>query len=155
MATEQLTRPLDEAGISYELLPHEHTETAADEAQALGVEPTDVAKTLVVHGPEGNLRAVVPASERLDLHKLAEACGAGRNALALASEEDLARDYSDFELGAVPPFGGPSDRVVIDRRVTERDSVVLEAGSHDESVRLASADLVRATDADVADISLD
>ena len=153
--TEQLTRPLDEAGVNYEVLPHAHTESAADEAKALGVDPTDVAKTLVVTGPEGNIRAVVPASERLDLHKLADECGVGRNALQLASEDDLARDYSDFELGAVPPFGGPDDRVVIDRRVTERDSVVLEAGSHDESVRLASADLVKATDADVADIAQD
>ena len=155
MAAEHLTRPLDEANVNYELLPHAHTESAADEAKALGVEPTDVAKTLIVTGPEGNVRAVVPASERLDLHKLAEACDVGRNALQLASEDDLRRDYADFELGAVPPFGGPSDRVVIDRRVTERDSVVLEAGSHDESVRLASADLVRATGAEVADISED
>jgi prolyl-tRNA editing enzyme YbaK/EbsC (Cys-tRNA(Pro) deacylase) len=155
MASEEPTRALDEAGVNYELLAHEHTESAADEAKALGVDPTDVAKTLIVTGSEGNLRAVVPASERLDLHKLAEACGVGRNALHLASEEDLRRDYPDFELGAVPPFGGPPDRVVIDRRVTERDSVVLEAGSHDESLRLASADLVRATGAEVADISED
>ena len=155
MASEDLTRALDEAGVQYEVLAHAHTESATDEAKALGVKPEDVAKTLVVTAPDGNMRAVLPASERLDLHKLAEACGVGRNALQLASEEDLRSHYPDFELGAVPPFGGPADRVVIDRRVTERDSVVLEAGSHDESLRLASADLVRATGAEVADISED
>jgi Aminoacyl-tRNA editing domain len=70
----------------------------------------------------------------------------------LASEDDLARDYSDFELGAVPPFGGPVDQVVVDERLAERDSVVLEAGTHERSIRLKAADLVRLTRARVADI---
>ena len=103
--TEQLTRPLDEAGINYEVLPHEHTESAAEEAQALGVEPTDVAKTLIVSGPEGNVRAVVPASERLDLHKLAEACEVGRNALQLASEDDLASFASGAQENSTTRLG--------------------------------------------------
>jgi Ala-tRNA(Pro) deacylase len=58
---------LDEAGASYELLPHAHTESATAEADALGVPADDVAKTLVVTTPEGYVRAVVPASCRLDL----------------------------------------------------------------------------------------
>ena len=41
---------------------------------------------------------------------------------------------------------------MIDRRLAERDSVILEAGSHEESVRLATADLLRVTEAEVADI---
>ena len=48
MATTDLTSVLDEAGVSYELLSHAHTESALAEAQALGVSPDDVAKTLVV-----------------------------------------------------------------------------------------------------------
>jgi prolyl-tRNA editing enzyme YbaK/EbsC (Cys-tRNA(Pro) deacylase) len=53
MATEDLTRALDEAGARYELLPHARTESAAAEAEALGIAPADVAKTLVVTTPEG------------------------------------------------------------------------------------------------------
>ena len=48
MATSDLTSALDEAGVSYELLPHAHTETALAEAESLGVSPDDVAKTLIV-----------------------------------------------------------------------------------------------------------
>ena len=70
MATTDLTSALDEAGVSYELLPHAHTESALAEAQALGVSPDDVAKTLVVKTPGGYVRAVLPASARLDLRKL-------------------------------------------------------------------------------------
>ncbi|HEY8237472.1 MAG TPA: hypothetical protein VIF85_12585, partial [Gaiellaceae bacterium] len=62
MATEDLTRALDEAGAVYELLTHAHTESALAEAQALGLSADDVAKTLIVKTAEGYLRAVVPAS---------------------------------------------------------------------------------------------
>ena len=155
MATEDLTRVLDEAGVSYELLPHAHTESATDEAKALGVSQEDVAKTLVVSAPDGYVRAVLPASERLDFHKLADTCGVTRKQLDLVSEEQLGSDYPEFALGAVPPVGGRSDRVVVDRRVADRDSVVIEAGTHEESVRLASADLVRVCKGELSDITLD
>ncbi len=155
MASKDLTRVLEAEGVEYELLPHGHTESAFAEAEALGVDPTDVAKTLVVETPDGYARAVLPASERLDLRKLGDFLGAGKKKVHLASEEALARDYPEFELGAVPPLGGPRDPVVVDRRVAERESVVLEAGSHDESIRVARDDLVRVTGAKVADISQD
>jgi prolyl-tRNA editing enzyme YbaK/EbsC (Cys-tRNA(Pro) deacylase) len=40
----------------------------------------------------------------------------------------------------------------VDERLAGRDSVVLEAGTHERSVRLKAADLVRLTRAQVADI---
>jgi prolyl-tRNA editing enzyme YbaK/EbsC (Cys-tRNA(Pro) deacylase) len=77
--------------------------------------------------------------------------GAARSDLLVAElEERLARE---FDLGAVPPLGGARrDPVIIDSRLAERESVVLEAGSHQESVRIATGDLLRLTNADVADI---
>ncbi len=154
MASSDLKSTLDEAGVSYELLPHAHTETALAEAEALGVAPDDVAKTLVVKVPGGYTRVVLPASARLDMHKLREIHGGGRHTVRLATEEDLRRDYPEFELGAVPPIGGGrTDPVVVDPKVAEQESVVIEAGSHDESLRLAAADLVQVTGAAVTDIS--
>ena len=151
-----ITSLLDEAGVDYDLLEHEHTERAADEAEALGVAPEEVAKTLVLATPSGNVRAVLPASERVDLPKVADLLGAGHKQVQLASEDDMKRDYPDFALGAVPPLGGTAgDQVIVDSRVAERDSVVLEAGSHERSVRLKSADLVRLAGAQVADIAKD
>lgn len=156
MAKEALTRLLDEAEVPYELLPHERTESALAEAEALGLTPADVAKTLVVKGPDGYVRAVLPASERIDLRKLRESRGGGKRPVQLASEDDLAHDYPEFELGAVPPLGGSRrDPVVVDSRLAGRDSVILEAGSHAESVRLATADLLRLAEAEVADICVD
>lgn len=153
MASSDLTSALDKAGVSYELLSHAHTESALAEAQSLGVSPDEVAKTLVVKLADGYLRAVLPASARVDLRKLRELHGAGRHKVHLATEDDLRRDYPEFELGAVPPIGGRRDPVVVDSKLAERTDVVLEAGSHDESVRIPAADLVAVTRAEVADIS--
>jgi Ala-tRNA(Pro) deacylase len=153
MATEPLTAVLDQAGVTYELLPHAHTERAADEAQALGLSTTEVAKTLIVTSPEGNVRAVLPASERIDLRKLGELEGETRKNVHLATEDTLRRDYPEFELGAVPPVGGAhGDRVVVDRRLAQLETIVLEAGSHEESIRMSTDELIRVTQAQVADI---
>jgi len=78
------------------------------------------------------------------------------NLLPPGDEDDLRRDFAEFELGAVPPLGGGQRHpVVVDERVAGRETVVLEAGSHEESVRISAAELVRATSAEVADICED
>jgi Ala-tRNA(Pro) deacylase len=150
-ATE-LTRTLRAARVPYELLPHRRTERATDEAAALHVAPEEVAKTVVLVTPHERFRMVIPASERLDLELAREAIGDGAR-VELASEQRLARDFPMFELGAVPPVGGPpGDRVVLDRQLARRASVVLEAGCHDTSLRVMTSDLVRLADATLADI---
>jgi prolyl-tRNA editing enzyme YbaK/EbsC (Cys-tRNA(Pro) deacylase) len=158
MAGTQYVTPLTDAlerdGIAFELLEHPTTMTAVAEAVALGLRPEEVAKTIVVAGPSGNVRVVVPASERIDMHKLRDLLEAGKD-VHLLTEEDMAREYPQFELGAVPPVGGPADGVIVDRRLAERDSIVLEAGAHDQSIRLAPADLIRLADARIADVCSD
>jgi Ala-tRNA(Pro) deacylase len=149
-----LTQALDSSGIAYELLEHAPTDRAAEEASALGLRPNEVAKTIVLTTGIGNLRVLLPASERIGMHKLRELLGAGKE-LHLLTEEAMQRDYPEFQLGAVPPLGGREDPVVVDSRVAALDVVVFEAGSHDRSVRVKTADLIAAAKARVADVSAD
>jgi prolyl-tRNA editing enzyme YbaK/EbsC (Cys-tRNA(Pro) deacylase) len=87
------------------------------------------------------------------LHKVRELLGDGKRT-RLATESELASVYPMFELGAVPPFGGPAgDQVIVDRRLVEGESIVLEAGSHSESVQMSTADLLAVTGATVADLA--
>ncbi len=138
------------------MIRHERTERAAAEAEAVGIPPAEVAKTIVLATAAGYVRAVVSASDRLDLHKARGLVAGGKKTCRLATETELAGAYPSFELGAVPPFGGPAgDRVIVDSRVAERDSVVLEAGSHEQSVRMRTKDLVSLTEAEIADIHAD
>jgi Ala-tRNA(Pro) deacylase len=147
-----VTAFLEDAGVDFDVLEHARTERAVDEAAALEIEAEEVAKTLVLNAESGNVRAVLAAPERIDLHKVAAVLGISGKRVHLASEDDLARDYPGFELGAVPPFGGRDDQVIVDEHLARRDSVVLEAGSHNRSVRLKAVDLVRLTGGQVADI---
>lgn len=154
MSATQLTTVLDEAGAEYELLTHGHTERAVEEAAALGLTAAEVAKTVIARTPDGHMRALVPASERIDMRKLREAVG--ESDVQLATEAEMAQDYPEFALGAVPPVGGARrDPVIVDRKLVEHPWLVFEAGTHDDSVRVRTEDLLRIAEAQTADLCLD
>jgi Ala-tRNA(Pro) deacylase len=153
-ASVELMRGLAEQKIDFEPRRHPRTESAMDEARALHAAADRIGKTVIVHTAKGMIRVVLPASERLSLPKLRDTVGLDE--IRLAAEDELAQAYPMFELGAVPPFGGPQgDSVVVDRRIAALDSVIVEAGSHSDSLRLAAADLVRLTEATVSDVVVD
>lgn len=154
MTGQKLVDELDRAGVQYELLPHSRTESAAAEAEALSVDPRDVAKTLVLTTPEGFVRAVLPATDRLDFRKVRELLGTKE--IELATEEQMAEAYPEFEVGAVPPIAGSrGDRVLVDLGLGKREWVVFDAGGHEQSVRVRSDDLVRIAGAQLADLCRD
>jgi len=150
---DALIEALRREHVSYELLPHRHTETAVAEAEALDVDPHQVAKTLILETPFGYARAVLRAVDRLDLEKTRRALGTPD--VELAKEVELVGAYPEFELGAVPPVGGAYDRVLVDERVFDNRFVVFEAGTHDESVRLRAGELLSIAEAEVADLAED
>ena len=150
-AIQELIALLRGHDAEFETLPHPRTQTARAEARALGVSPRETAKTIVVTTDGHYVRAVIAASDRLDLEKLARAAGAAK--AQLLTEKELAAAYPQFERGAVPPFGGrDGDDVVVDEAVAACDRVVLEAGSHETSLRVRAADVIALTEATVADI---
>jgi Ala-tRNA(Pro) deacylase len=154
-ATDTLVEALRGEGVEFELLPHRRTMRAAAEARALGVVPQAVAKTLVLVDASGNrIRAVLPATKRLSLERLARSVGSER--VRLLTETELLAAYPQFELGAVPPFGGPAgDLVVVDVTLAGCEHVVLEAGVHDTSLRIKTTDLLQAADAKLETITAD
>ena len=153
-ASRRLVQQLERASIPYELIDHPRTTTAAAEAEVLGLDPREVAKTVVLVTPEGFVRAVLPASARLDLRKVR--AHLDTKDVQLATEEVLAGAYPEFELGAVPPLTGEDgDRVLVDRHLRESEWVVLEAGTHEQSVRLRTDDLVDLSHGQVLDLSQD
>lgn len=151
-AATDLRHELERAGCDYDVIDHRRTLTAREEAEAVGVPPEQVAKTIVLTTDAGYVRAVISASEHLDLHKVRQLLGDTH--ARLASEAELVFAYPMYELGAVPPFGVPAgDRVLVDVGLAGRDSVLLEAGSHSESVRLKTVDLLALAKAEVVDIA--
>lgn len=151
--TALLIDALRAGGRACELLPHRRTTSASGEARVLGLVPQAVAKTIVGRSEaDTSIRAVVPASMRLDVAKLAAAIAA--RDVRLLDEQELVSSYPQFEPGAVPPFGGPAgDTVVVDGSLVGNEYVVFEGGTHEMSMRMRTDDLVEIAGAQVADIA--
>jgi Ala-tRNA(Pro) deacylase len=147
---QSLLDELEAGAIPYELLPHVRTTSAEEEAHALGLSPREVAKTVVLAVGDRFVRAVVLASERVDLGKVRAFLDEGD--VAIATEQEIADAYPEFELGAVPPLAGRHDRVLVDVRVLENVFAIVEAGTHDHSLRLPTRDLVSHESALLCDI---
>jgi Ala-tRNA(Pro) deacylase len=131
---------LEQRGSAFELLPHRQAYTSTDEARALGIDVGEVLKTLAVRTGPGYALVVIPASCRLDLHLVRDALG--DHHAHLASEEELARDFPGYQLGALPPLGALlGSEVFIDPEVLEHDVVVFAAGTQTESVRMRTEEL--------------
>ena len=130
-AATELRNELERAGFDFDVIEHGRTLTARDEAGAVGVPPEHVAKTVVVTTDEGYIRAVVPASEQLDVHKVQQLLG-DKHA-RLASEAELVSAYPMYELGAVPPFGSGRRRGAV-RPAARRARLRPARGGHAQRI---------------------
>jgi Ala-tRNA(Pro) deacylase len=146
-----VTEFLDRNGVPYDVVEHELTHSAAAEARAAGMPPAHVAKTVVLRDEEGLRLAVIPASERLDMHKAERALGS--RGLRLVTEQEMAEQFDDFEVGAVPPFGSMFDALgLVDERLLGQDRILCSGGDHEHAILVAPRDLVQAGQARVADL---
>jgi Ala-tRNA(Pro) deacylase len=148
---EKVRSYLESCGVHFDVVTHTETFSSLEEARALGIRADEVAKTLVVRAPGGYILAVVPGGRRLDLKKLREASGE-RN-LRLATEAEMSQDFTEFELGAVPPLGPLVNApVYMDARLASSPTLVFPGGTHGASVRISGEDLVRVNAATVVDL---
>jgi Ala-tRNA(Pro) deacylase len=150
-----VTDYLDRKAVGYEVVEHAERFTAAAEARAAGVEPTDAAKEVVLQVGDAYVVAVIPASEQLDLAKVRTALDA-EDRPRLATEAEIGERFPEFEVGALPPLGPIHDAsAVVDRRLLEHDRVLCAGGDHRHSLRVDPNDIVQHADARVADICRD
>lgn len=142
-------------GVVHKVIEHEPAFSAAAEARASHVPAHEAAKTVVLEDRGAYLLALVPASERVDLRKVRDIFGAGAS-LRMATEREIAEHFSQFEVGAVPPFGHPLFAgEIVDQRLTTIERVLCATGDHRHSILLTPADVVRLAGARVGDICQD
>lgn len=151
----QLESYLRDHGVKVEVIEHAHTESAAAEARAAHLPAEQTAKTVVLHAPGGYRFAVIAASDRLDLTKAAAALDVSRHELRLASEADMAADFPDYEVGALPPIGPDTPAELIDMRLLAYQRVLCSAGDHEHSLLVDPTDIVRVTAARTEDLRQD
>ncbi len=150
-ATALLTRHR----VSYSVYSYPHDPRSAsygaEAAEALGLDPARVCKTLVTEVDGALTVAVVPVAGSLDLKALAAAVGGKRAALA---DPAVAARATGYVVGGISPLGQRKRLpTVLDSSVERFATVYVSAGRRGLQVELATADLVRLTGATVAAIA--
>ena len=135
---ETVQRFLEQLPVEYDLVSHPHTESSHGTAEAAHVSEDHIAKAVIVKDMAGYAMVVVPASNWVDVEHLRKELNRD---LHLASEEELAKLFSDCEAGAVPPLG-PAYGVetFLDQAMTSLANVYFEAGDHEQLVHMAGDD---------------
>jgi Cys-tRNA(Pro)/Cys-tRNA(Cys) deacylase len=148
------TAALAAAGVPFVLHPYTHDPSAAsygsEAAEALGIDPSRVFKTLMVE-VEGRLAVgIVPVSGTLDLKAFASALGAKKAAMA---DPAAAQRRTGYVLGGISPLGQrlPSP-TVLDSSAVGLRTLLVSGGRRGLDIELAPADLIRLTQAVTAPI---
>jgi len=149
----QVKTYLDSKNVDYEVVSHPKVFSTIEEARTLGIEADEIAKTLVMqvtHMPGDQALLVIPGSRKISNRKVHEIF-ATKHA-RLAGEEEMAEDFPDFELGAVPPLAELLNLpVYVDERLLDHNTVLFTGGTHTESIKMAIEDFLNLTDSILID----
>ncbi|GAA3396191.1 Cys-tRNA(Pro) deacylase [Cryptosporangium minutisporangium] len=149
------TQALTKARADFTVHEYDHDPAAGsyglEAAEALGVPPERVFKTLVAQVDGALHVAVVPVTGGLDLKGLAAAVGKKRAAMA---DPTLAERTTGYVRGGISPLGQRKRLpTVVDASAEKHPTVFVSAGRRGLEVELSPADLVRLTGATVAPIA--
>ena len=135
MPSKKLKEFLDNNDIKYISIMHSLAFTAVDIAKSVHIPSKEMAKTVIVKN-EGKLAmAVVPANYKVNLETLRQALDS--DSLELATEQEFFSEFSDCEVGAMPPFGNLYDMdVYVAESLTEDEKISFNAGSHSEIIQM-------------------
>ncbi|MHA7289495.1 Cys-tRNA(Pro) deacylase [Arthrobacter sp. MDT3-24] len=148
------TAALAAAGVPFVLHPYAHDPSAAsygtEAAEALGIAPEKVFKTLMVEVEGRPAVGVVPVSGNLDLKAFAAALGAKKASMA---DPAAAERRTGYVLGGISPLGQrQSSPTVVDSSALNLGTMLVSGGKRGLDVELAPADLIRLTSAVTAAI---
>ena len=140
------------SGVAFEVKRTEPATSAEESAAFQGIELGDLLRTIVVRrGEDDYVFVLVPAGRRFDWPKLRALLGVTRLSLPDAEE---ARAVTGYERGTITPFGaGRAWPVVADASIVSRPRVAIGGGARGVNIHIAADDLIRATRAQVADVS--
>lgn len=137
MIATRLKWYLDTHRICYEVVHHTHDDTSLGCARAAHVPGGRVAKCILLEDERGYLLAILPASCRLQLHRIRDDL---KRDLELASEAELGLVFGDCEVGAVPPIGDAYGiPTLIDDCLLRMPDVYFEAGDHEDFVHMSGS----------------
>jgi Cys-tRNA(Pro) deacylase len=149
--TNPALEAVEASGIAHRLIRHGSVRSLAEAAEARGVTPAAVVKTLVVRrGDDDYVFVLVPGDRTISWPKLRALLGVSRLSMPPA---DVAKDATGFERGTITPFGSTRAwPVVADERLVGEE-ITLGAGEHGLAIGLDADAVISWAGAQVADVS--
>ncbi|RZU12309.1 Cys-tRNA(Pro)/Cys-tRNA(Cys) deacylase [Kribbella rubisoli] len=149
------TVALTKAKVEFTTHAYEHDPAAKsyglEAAEALGLDPEQVFKTLLVE-VDGKLAVgVVPVGKQLDLKAIAAAAGGKK---AVMADPAAAERTTGYVVGGISPIGQKRALpTVIDSTATDHPTVYVSGGRRGFDIGLSPADLIAVTKARTAAIA--
>jgi Cys-tRNA(Pro)/Cys-tRNA(Cys) deacylase len=149
------TVALAAAGVAFTARPYAHDPAAAsyglEAAEALGVEPARVFKTLLVEADGALAVGIVPVDRQLDLKALAAALGLKRVQMA---DPAAAKRVTGYVVGGISPVGQKRRlATVLDESAGAYETILVSGGRRGLDIELSPHDLQVVTGATLAPIA--
>lgn len=143
------------AGVSFTVHEYHHDPRAdsygLEAAEALGLDPAQVFKTLIADVDGRLVCAVVPVAGSLDLKALATAAHGRKAVMAKGPDAERATGYV---VGGISPLGQKKRLATfLDRKALAFETIHVSAGKRGLEIELAPADLLTLTGGQAADIA--
>jgi Cys-tRNA(Pro)/Cys-tRNA(Cys) deacylase len=143
------TLALTKAGVAFTLREYDYDPNAArigmQAAEALGVDPARLLKTLMAKAGHAVVCVLVPSDAEVSLKKLAVAAGAKDAAMLPPAE---AERITGYRVGGISPFGQKKRaRVFVEAAALAHPTLILNGGRRGLQIELSRADLVRVLEA--------
>lgn len=141
------------AGVPHRVVRTQRAYTAEESAANQGIELGQLLRTIVVRRAQDDyVFVLVPGGRRFHWPKLRALLGTSRLSLP---DMDEAESVTGYARGTITPFGSSrSWPVIADESIVNRDFVAIGGGAHGVNIHLAPADLVAATGAQLADVTV-
>ena len=143
--TTPATKALQKLGVKFVLHTYVYDSDAESiglqAAEALGVEPYRMLKTLMAEVDGGPVCVVVPSDREVSMKKLAAAF---RSKAAKMMRPQDAERLTGYHVGGISPFGQKKRvRVFIDDAALAQASIIVNGGRRGLQIELMPGDLVR------------
>ncbi|MBN2514941.1 MAG: YbaK/EbsC family protein [Deltaproteobacteria bacterium] len=150
MTIESVKAFFEENGLTYEIREFDmSTENVERAAQALGVEPALIAKTLVFKMKDAGILIVMKGDARIDNRKFKERFQV--KAKMMPAEEVL--ETTGHPVGGVCPFGLKQELdVFLDESIRQFEKIYPAAGSRNSCIEIAPDELSEITGARWVDV---
>lgn len=148
------TVALTKAGVAFTLHEYGYDPNAArigmQAAEALGVDPARLLKTLMAKAGNATVCVLVPSDSEVSLKKLATVAGAKDAAMLPPADAERVTGY---HVGGISPFGQKKRaRVFVARSALAHGIIIVNGGRRGLQIELAPGDLVRVLEAKVAEL---